>query len=346
LIRRLLALTAVVVLAAAAAAGAAGYWAWQQLTVPVELGAPVEIEVAVGEGSRSVAARLEAAGVVRSGHLLLALARWRGVDKKLHYGSHRFQGAVTAEDVLAELATPPVVTTRITIPEGLTWQEIGELLEARELVTAAAWSRAVCRREFLDRAGAVAGANCAEGYLFPDTYDLAPQMSAEQIADLMLARFREVALPLIERFRPYVDREFDSTTRRNRVLTIASIVEKETGVAEERPLVAAVVRNRLRRGMPLQMDPTVIYGVRVSGKGWDVNITRKHLTEPTPYNTYTIPELPPGPICNPGRAAIAAAVEPADADYLYFVAKAAGGAHHFSSSLREHTNAVRRYQLR
>lgn len=316
-------------------------------------GEPVVVEIAPGESPARIARRLEQAGVVRSARVLLALARWRDADRNLRYGKHEFSGALTAADVLAELARTPKPVIRVTIPEGLTWREIGALLERAGAVTAADYQAAVCSTDFLREAGAVAGANCAEGFLFPDTYDLAPGMSARQIADIQLRRFRAAAAPLAAALGPAQpirsagsDHGVDLASRLSRVLTVASIVEKETAVVAERPLVAAVVYNRLRLGMPLQVDPTVIYGVIASGQPWDGNLTRAHLETPTPYNTYARRELPPGPICNPGIASLRAALAPADVPYLYFVARGDKGSHEFSTGLSEHNRAVRRFQIR
>ncbi|MBI5504092.1 MAG: endolytic transglycosylase MltG [Deltaproteobacteria bacterium] len=313
---------------------------------------PVMLDVAPGETPAQIARRLEEAGIVRSARLLLALARWRGADRAFRFGRHEFEGSLSAGDVLRELERTPKPVLRVTIPEGLTWREIGALLEAAGATSAADYQAAVCSEDFLREAGALKTANCAEGFLFPDTYDLVPGMSARRIAQIQLRRFRAVAAPLAAALGPTAHEPTgrgdaqDSPARLSRALTIASIIEKETAVVAERQLVAAVIYNRLRLGMPLQVDPTVIYGVIASGRPWDGNLTRGHLETPTPYNTYLRRERPPGPICNPGVASLRAALAPADASYLYFVARGGDGSHEFNASLADHNRAVRRFQIR
>ncbi len=301
--------------------------------------------------------------MVRNARVLALIAKWKGVDKQVRHGEHLFAGEMTPSMVLDELIRAPRQPgIRVTIPEGLRLDQIADLLEARGLAAAADYVEAVCDRRFVARAGAATGANCAEGYLFPDTYELTPGATAAEIADLQLARFHEVAGPSFTETVADVDatqedsrapqlthdgtqtRDGDDAELRNRILTLASIIEKETALARERGLVSGVFHNRLRRGMKLQTDPTVIYGIIASGQEWDGNITRKHLREPTPYNTYTIEALPPGPICSPGISAIRAAAQPEQTEYLYFVAKG-DGSHAFSRSYAEHRRAVRDYQL-
>ena len=349
-LRTLLSATIVGVLAAGAIAGAL---LRHELEARVQTGSeeqPVSFEVVPGETPSQIAERLEKAGIVRSAKVLLALTRWRGADRTFRYGRHEFKGALTADDVLRELASKPKPLLRVTIPEGLTWREIGALLENAGAASAADYQAAVCSDDFRRAAGAQETANCAEGFLFPDTYDLVPGMTARQIADLQLRRFREVADPLAAAVGPpgpaWVPGNADTKTRLARLLTVASIIEKETAVVSERPLVAAVIYNRLRLGMPLQVDPTVIYGVVASGQNWNGNLTRGDLEARTPYNTYTQRELPPGPICNPGLASLRAALAPADTPYLYFIARGTDGSHEFNSNLADHNRAVHRFQIR
>ena len=172
-----------------------------------------------------------------------------------------------------------------------------------------------------------------EGYLFPDTYVLSKGMGARQILDLMINRFWQVFNSLVQ------GRDLPMSIRE--IVTLASIVEKETGLAEERPVIASVFLNRLKKRMRLESDPTVIYDL----KDFDGNLTKKHLQAPSPYNTYRHLGLPPGPIANPGRASLEAVLKPAQTSYLYFVSKN-DGSHFFSSTLKEHNRAVVRYQKR
>jgi UPF0755 protein len=172
-----------------------------------------------------------------------------------------------------------------------------------------------------------------EGYLFPSTYYFMPATSERNIILAMAEQFRKVTWPALERS------EGAGGLTPHQLITLASIIEKESRLEAERPLISAVFHNRLRLGMPLQSDPTVIYGLR----DFDGNLTRKHLQEPTPYNTYRNIGLPPGPICNPGLSAVKAALEPADVPYLYFVSKN-DGSHHFSANLEAHNQAVKTFQ--
>jgi UPF0755 protein len=173
-----------------------------------------------------------------------------------------------------------------------------------------------------------------EGYLFPDTYRFARGLSARAILGRMFRHFKGV-------WRPLAKAAGKSGMSRLQAVTLASIIERETSVDDERTLVSAVYHNRLKRGMPLQADPTVIYGM----DDFDGNLTKADLHKDNPYNTYTRPGLPPGPICSPGSASLYAAVHPAPVKYLYFVAKG-DGSHHFSAAYREHVNAVNRFQKR
>jgi UPF0755 protein len=313
--------------ALAAAAGAAF------LTTPPALPpGGARLLVRQGEDLRPIAQRLERIGVVRSGLVFRLWARATGLDRSIQPGEYRFTEPRAVGEVVKALAAGGI-RHEVTIPEGLTVREVAALLAARGLGPEASFTCLAGDPEFLLEAG-IPGAQL-EGYLFPDTYRLSPAMSPAEILALMVRRFHE---------------RFDAGRHRraaargmsvDAIVTLASLVEKETGVAAERPLVAAVFHNRLRRGMRLQSDPTVIYALPAFGGA----LTRADLAYPSPYNTYLIPGLPPGPIANPGLAAIEAALEPADAAYLYFVSRN-DGSHEFSVTLRDHNRAVDRYQRR
>jgi UPF0755 protein len=288
--------------------------------------------VTIPEGSSvaEIAHRLETAGVVRSALFFRIWARVAGRDRSMQPGTYRFEGAVDVNDVLARLAAG-VAPIEITIPEGLTVREIAALLAARGLGDAESFRCLATDPEFLLAAG-VPGPQL-EGFLFPDTYRFAPDAEPTEIFATMVRRFHE---------RFDAERHRRAHERRltiNEVLTLASIVEKETGKAAERPLIAAVFANRLRIGMPLQSDPTVIYSL----PAFDGNLTRTDLANPSPYNTYVARGLPPGPIANPGLAAIDAALAPADSPALYFVSRN-DGSHEFSTTLADHNRAVARFQ--
>jgi len=178
-------------------------------------------------------------------------------------------------------------------------------------------------------------ADSLEGYLFPDTYHFPKGLPLDEIMGTMVNRFQEIFST------EWQERSRQMGMSIHQVVTLASIIEKETGAAFERPLIASVFHNRLAKRMRLSSDPTVIYGI----KDFDGNLTRKHLKTANPYNTYLNKGLPPGPIANPGVAALEAALYPAETDYLYFVSKK-DGTHQFSTSFKEHNRAVRKYQLR
>lgn len=288
--------------------------------------------VVVREGDRlaDIAARLEDAGVVRSALLLRLWARVAGRDRAVQPGTYHFEDRVDLDGALAALAAgTPLI--EITVPEGWTLREIAALLETRGLGAAADFLCLGTDPDFLVAAG-VPGPQL-EGYAFPDTYRFSSAMSPHEILETMVRRFHERFDA--EHYRRAAARRMTT----NQVVTLASIVEKETGLAAERPLIAAVFLNRLRIGMPLQSDPTVIYAL----PRFDGNLTRADLTHPSPYNTYVTGGLPPGPIANPGLAAIDAALTPGDSTALYFVARN-DGSHEFSATLSEHNRAVARYQ--
>jgi UPF0755 protein len=293
---------------------------------------PAGATVVVREGDRlaDVAERLRNAGVVRSTVVFRAWARLTGRDRTLQPGRYRFTEPLDVSGVLQVLAAG-VPTQEITVPEGLTVREIATLLASRGLADV---DEVVCLAadpDFLLTAG-VPGPQL-EGYLFPDTYRFAPDATAREVLETMVRRFHERFD--VERHRRVAARRWSV----NDVVTLASIIEKETGLAAERPLIAAVFANRLRLGMPLQSDPTVIYAIpEFSG-----NLTRADLARRSPYNTYVTSGLPPGPIANPGLAALDAAMTPADTPALYFVSRN-DGSHEFSTTLAEHNRAVARYQ--
>ncbi|MBN2126167.1 MAG: endolytic transglycosylase MltG, partial [Deltaproteobacteria bacterium] len=223
-----------------------------------------------------------------------------------------------------------VIAHPVTIPEGLTASQIGALLEEKGLADKGGFLDLIRDPRLIKDYGL--RGDSLEGYLYPDTYHFARGIPVQRIIDTMVKRFHELVDPLQDRARQ-VGMELEE------VISLASIVEKETGLARERPLIASVFLNRLKRGMRLESDPTVIYGL----KDFDGNLTREDLRHNTPYNTYTRRGLPPGPIANPGLDSIRAVLSPAETNYLYFVSKN-DGSHHFSATLAEHNRAVVKYQ--
>ncbi|MCK5392621.1 MAG: endolytic transglycosylase MltG, partial [Deltaproteobacteria bacterium] len=221
---------------------------------------------------------------------------------------------------------------RVTIPEGLTVKEIAELLGKNGVVDEQEFILEIQNKELL-RELLGKDAISFEGYLFPETYSYSRVPSSQELIRLMVNRFKTV-------YEPLKDLRDKVNLTDKEVLTLASIIEKETGAAFERPMISAVFHNRLRIGMKLDSDPTVIYGM---GERYAGNLRRRDLREVTEYNTYVIKGLPPGPIANPGKASILASLNPADVNYLYFVSKG-DGTHHFSPNYREHQRAVFKYQ--
>src|SRR5262249_134717 len=279
--------------------------------------------------------RLAAAGVVRD-PFSFRVALWLSHQgRHLKAGEYRFDRAMTPFEVIDKMARGDVFVVSLTFPEGLTIAEMSKIFESHGLGTPAAFVEAAHDGSLirdLDPA-----ARDLEGYLFPETYNVPRHTDAPKLVRMMVARFEKVLTPELRQ----------AAAARNlsvrQAVTLASIVEKETARTEERPLVAAVYTTRLRIGMPLQCDPTVIYGL-VKGHPYHGNSTKGDLALDAPYNTYRYPGLPPGPIASPGRASIEAAVHPADADYLYFVSRN-DGSHEFARTLEEHNRNVQKFQI-
>ncbi len=269
--------------------------------------------------------------MLRTPRLLTVWARLTGKDRVVHWGEYLITTPLSPLEVLARVTGPPDPLHTITIPEGRTVRDVVAALAAAGFGSEESFTCLLDDPAFLAAEGLPPEG--AEGYLFPDTYAFPLATPQERILRTMIRRFREV-------FRPELQlRALRLGLTVEQAVVLASLIEEETARPEERPLVAAVFLNRLRRGMPLQSDPTVLYGRPRA----DRTITTADLRRPTPYNTYTIEGLPPTPIANPGRAALEAAVDPAPVDYLYFVARG-DGTHEFSATLAAHNAAVARYQ--
>ena len=288
-----------------------------------------EIEIRRDDTFTAVARELGEKGVVSQPRLFVFWTWLCGLDTKVHRGLYRFEGAVSPRSVLDGLVRGRTVFYKVTIPEGFTVRQIGGLLERTGLVTPAGFAAAVSDPAALSPLGV----DRMEGYLFPSTYHFRALATEAEIVKTMFAEFKDTVTP------DMVARARELGMTRHELVTLASIIEKEAGSGDEMPLVSAVFHNRLKRGMRLQSDPTVIYGL----ENFNGNLTRADLRSPSPYNTYKIRGLPPGPIANPGLAAMKAALFPAAVGYLYFVSRN-DGSHHFSRSLREHNVAVRKYQ--
>jgi UPF0755 protein len=320
------------------AAGGGWWWLQSRLAQPYRgFSTPdVFVELPPGSSVSGIAARLAANGVVTDPLTFRLAARFSGVERKLQAGEYRFAEAASALDVVRRIADGDVFVQPLTFPEGKTIREMSEIFEATGLGTAADFRLAAEDTSLV--ADLDPSARSLEGYLFPDTYALARGSGGAGAVKAMVDRFSH---ELTSELRGELQQ---SGMTLREVVTLASIVEKETGASSERPKVAAVYRNRLRIGMPLQCDPTVIYALMLSGK-WRGNLTREHLQLNSPYNTYRFPGLPPGPIASPGRASIEAVLRPADVPYLYFVSRN-DGTHVFASTLAEHNRNVQQWQVR
>jgi UPF0755 protein len=332
-IRRLARVFGLVVLAAAAAVGVLyvrinhpyrGYDSAEQF-----------VEIPQGAGSRTIGDHLVAAGVIRDSATYRTALYLSGQGRHLKAGEYRFDRAMTPFEVIDKIARGDVFVITLTFPEGLTIAEMSKIVEAHGLGPASAFVAAAkdpAPIHELDSA-----AKDLEGYLFPETYLVPRHTDAAQLVRLMVARFIRVFSPELRQ---------GAATRNlsvRQAVTLASIVEKETAQKEERPMVAAVYATRLRIGMPLQCDPTVIYALQRAGT-YTGNLHREDLSVDSPYNTYKYPGLPPGPIASPGKASLEAAVHPADVDYLYFVSRN-DGSHVFAKTLDEHNKNVQKYQV-
>jgi len=317
----------------AAAAIGAGVFAARSLAPVAGSEQSTDFRVERGSSLGEVARDLEREHLVRHAWAFETLARWRKLEGELRAGEYDLSPHLGTAEILERIAEGRVRTYRMVIPEGLTAVEIARRLGEEGLADPGEFLSAVRSQKLVEELD-VEGESL-EGYLFPETYQLARGLPAAEVARAMVAQFHAI-WPEIAPQSEALGLSMLET------VTLASIVEKETGVPEERPLIAAVFHNRLRRGMRLETDPAVIYGI----PGFDGNLRRADLEDQgNPYNTYQIPGLPPGPIANPGADALRAAVAPASSSYLYFVSRN-DGTHQFSSSYAEHAAAVDRYQKR
>ncbi|MFH1092014.1 MAG: endolytic transglycosylase MltG [Pseudomonadota bacterium] len=308
--------------------------AWLELRLRL---APVSAEekkvlVSIPKGAtvEDIGRLLEQKGVIRSAKLFRYYIAYKELGPKLKYGEHIIDAGLSTPQIIDSLIKGRFKLHRLTIPEGLTLVQIAELADKAGLADRKEFLKLAGDKKFIKSLGLEA--ENLEGYLFPETYHFTMGTPVKDLVKAMTDRFFEVW----NRCEPLAK---DHTLSRHQIVTLASIVEKETGLAAERPLIAAVFLNRLKKGMRLETDPTVIYGL----KDFDGNLTKKHLQTPTPFNTYLIEGLPPGPIANPGEASLKAVLEPAQVDFLFFVSKN-DGSHYFSKTVAEHERAVTLYQ--
>jgi peptidoglycan lytic transglycosylase G len=318
-------------------AGAAAFAVYSRVQEPFRgySGEAQAVEIPAGSSTRAIGEKLVEAGVVRD-MLTYRVALWMSGDaRRLKAGEYRFDRAMNAREALGKIARGEVDLVNVTFREGLTIAEMASVFESQGLGTATAFRAAAGDSALVKDIDPAA--TDLEGYLFPETYAVSRHVMPQQLVRAMVGRFNQVLTPELR----------DAAATRGltvrQLVTLASIVEKETGAPDERPLVAAVYSNRLKIGMGLQCDPTVIYALQRAGR-FDGNLRREDLSFDSPYNTYRYAGLPPGPIAAPGKGSLEAAARPADADYLYFVSRN-DGSHAFARTLDEHNRNVQKFQV-
>ena len=298
---------------------------------PPQRAEKAEVKVERGEHFSSVVRKLKDTSVIPNERLFSLWARLWKLDKKIHWGFYHFELPLAPAAVLNQMVLGKGLFYRVTVPEGLTLREIADLLEQAGIADKNRLLAEAARPDLLSEVGL--DEQGVEGYLFPDTYYFPPSVTESEILIAMVEQFNAVFDSMMEQ------RSGALGLTPREVVTLASLIEKETGDGTERPLVSAVFHNRLKIKIPLQSDPTVIYALQPPAK----ILTRKDLQSRSPYNTYRIKGLPPSPICNPGLSSLRAALFPAPVPYLYFVSKN-DGTHLFSVDLDDHNRAVKFYQ--
>jgi UPF0755 protein len=303
-----------------------------QMTVPrANIYPPIEVEIEKGMSFTEAVNLLKKQGLIQDENPFIALGRVTGLHRRLTPGYYMFFGKVSPWDVFKSLRYGLIITWEITVVEGNTLSDIRENMAEKGVMSGEKFDGLTSDHAFL--AGLGIDAPSLEGYLYPDTYRIPKGAKPEEVLEMMVKRLREVYnADLMERTHELGLDEL-------RVLTLASIIEKEAVIDRERPIISAVYHNRLRKGMPLQADPTAIYGIKPQSAG----ITLSDIKRKSEYNTYYIKGLPPGPIASPGIKSIRAALHPANVPYLFFVSNN-DGTHTFSVTLEEHLEAVEAYK--
>ncbi len=294
---------------------------------------PVIINVRPGQTLNTTADILYKENIIKNAMKFVLVARIKGYDKRLKAGEYLLTAAMTPLQLLDIMVKGAVMLHKLTIPEGYNLYQIADLVDTANLGTKTDFIQAATDTARVRQNGLEG--ETFEGYLFPDTYFFPKEVTIEGLIAAMVKRFWSVFVP------EWQARAKELGLTVHQVVTLASIIEKETGAGFERPIISSVFHNRLKKKMRLETDPTVIYGI----ENFDGNLTREHLTTPTPYNTYKIRGLPIGPIANPGGASLEAALYPGDTNYIYFVSRK-DSTHQFSTNLKQHNSAVQKYQLR
>lgn len=311
--------------------GGIGFWANSPADLPA---AEATVLVQNGRSALSVLQELETARVIPSARALHWLGRLTRQWPRMKIGEYKIQSTLTPWQVTERLTSGESIRHSLTLREGQNMFELAESLDKMGFHPKQTYLERF-RSEIWRKKVGVGSAPSIEGYLFPDTYLLTRVMTPDEVIDVFTRRFQQAWLP------EWRIRAQELGRSQYEIVILASMIEKETGATKERPRISSVFHNRLKKGMPLQSDPTTIYGI---WERWTGNLKRSDLQEKTPWNTYAIPALPLGPIGNPGSAAIDAALHPAQSEALYFVSKN-DGTHEFTNTYEDHLAAVRRYQL-
>jgi UPF0755 protein len=316
----------------------AGLWLHHELTSPYYAAANAEtlLEIPRGTGVAEIAARLVEAKVLHSKYPFILYVRWAGHARRMQAGEYRFASPATPVQIADKIKQGKVYYLSITIPEGLTAEETIQLIGNARLGSIQEMRTALSRTEWVRDIAPEAGD--LEGFLFPNTYRFSRRINSEEIIRTLVNQFKT------EFARLTTQVPIPTAWTASHIVTLASLIEKEVRIDSERPLVASVLRNRLRIGMPLACDPTIIYAMKLAGN-YDGNLRKEDMSLQSPYNTYIHQGLPPGPIANPGEASLRAALSPAQSKYLYYVSRN-DGTHLFSEDFRSHQAGVMRYQKR
>jgi UPF0755 protein len=293
-----------------------------------------------GSSLRKVSVILKQEGIIRDPNLFVRMGTFLGKKKEVKAGEYEFHTRMHPWEVLNILTKGQVKHRLVTIAEGFTLSQIAQLLDDSEIVEKKAFLEKASSPALIISLGLSYSATSKpeaplEGYLFPNTYHLLREMNPEEIIQMMVLQFKKVFN------HEWIRKGSQLGMSQREIVILASIIEKEASLLEEKPLISAVFHNRLKKKISLQSDPTVIYGI----KNFNGNLTRADLQRPSPYNTYLNHGLPPTPICNPGKDSLFAALHPSPVSYLYFVSKN-DGSHYFSSNIEEHNRAVWKYQKR
>lgn len=322
----------VFILSSFCATGALWYLGEYAVTPADEGGILRSFRIKPGQGLNQISTQLEKQNFIRNRHFFRAIALLKKQGKKIQAGEYAISAAFSPGKILTMFVNGQVKLYRLTIPEGLNIRETANLVEKAGFGTKKDFIKLAYDKNFIRSLGIKA--DTLEGYLFPETYFFPVDTDTKKIIRKMIQRFNLVFTP-----------QWKKTAREkgfsvNEIVTLGSMIEKETAAPEERPVIASVFHNRLKKGMRLESDPTVIYGI----PNFNGNITRKDLRTLTPYNTYKVSGLPAGPIASPGKESLKAAIFPAETEYLFFVSKK-NGTHKFTKNYTAHKKAVKKYQI-